>query len=315
MKKTFLILAVAGISALITYLAVTRHLIQERAANLDRALQEAEARIVQLESDVGKSGAGDQKVTDQRALKYEWRADSQPTKVPAQDSGADDSPGQVNTHPQPSTSGGVAAAPGQPAEGGGLARFVTVMSAGTTNLIRIEGTSSLHAWQVEGRLIGGMAEIEPGSLPGGGGQMETDKPINAKIASFLPVRSLKSVDSYGSPYSTVMDEIMLQKLRADTHPRISFTLSTLAMKEPVPDKPGVFVCEALGKLAVAGKTNDIKMPVVVSSPAKDRLQFAGVVRLKMTDFGISPPSPSLAGVSIKTGDEVDVRFMWTVGRK
>ena len=29
----------------------------------------------------------------------------------------------------------------------------------------------------------------------------------------------------------------------------------------------------------------------------------------MTDFKIEPPSPSLGGVSIKTGDEVTLRFV------
>jgi hypothetical protein len=32
----------------------------------------------------------------------------------------------------------------------------------------------------------------------------------------------------------------------------------------------------------------------------------------MTDFGISPPSPSLPGVTIKTGDEVTLKFEWWV---
>jgi len=38
------------------------------------------------------------------------------------------------------------------------------------------------------------------------------------------------------------------------------------------------------------------------------------VKVKMTDFKITPPAPSLAGVSIETGDEVTLRFVWWVNR-
>jgi hypothetical protein len=53
----------------------------------------------------------------------------------------------------------------------------------------------------------------------------------------------------------------------------------------------------------------------VSPDPDGRIQFAGAVRVKMTDFKISPPSPSLpGGVSIKTGDEVTLKFVWWVNR-
>jgi hypothetical protein len=32
------------------------------------------------------------------------------------------------------------------------------------------------------------------------------------------------------------------------------------------------------------------------------------------DFKITPPSPTLGGVSIKTGDEVSLKFAWRVAR-
>jgi hypothetical protein len=65
---------------------------------------------------------------------------------------------------------------------------------------------------------------------------------------------------------------------------------------------------------VAGVTNIITMPVAVLPDAAGRIQFAGSVKVKMTDFKITPPSPSLGGVSIKTGDEVTLRFVWWVNR-
>jgi hypothetical protein len=53
------------------------------------------------------------------------------------------------------------------------------------------------------------------------------------------------------------------------------------------------------------------MPVEVSVPEENRLKFAGKVDVKMTDFGIEPPAPSIAGVGLlKTGDEVKLTFEW-----
>ena len=56
------------------------------------------------------------------------------------------------------------------------------------------------------------------------------------------------------------------------------------------------------------------MPVSVSLDSSGRVQFAGSVKVNMTDFKITPPSPSLGGVSIKTGDEVTLSFAWWVKR-
>ena len=83
--------------------------------------------------------------------------------------------------------------------------------AGLTNLVRIEGTSTVHDWQVEGHLIGGSAELGPG-LPTRPGAQALPGVVDAKVSVFIPVRSLKSVEKNGSPYSDPMDEIMYGKL-------------------------------------------------------------------------------------------------------
>src|ERR1035438_10024386 len=52
MKRALSIIVVIGVTALITFLAITRHMSLERAAQLDRALMAAEARMIQLEADI-----------------------------------------------------------------------------------------------------------------------------------------------------------------------------------------------------------------------------------------------------------------------
>jgi hypothetical protein len=282
MKRALRIIGVIGITALVAFLAITRHLSQERAARLDRALMDAEARMIQLEEDV-------------RAAKQQLTELTQAR--------------QAVTPTSPGATAAVAPAP----VAGQLVRYAATSKPGLTNLVRIEGTSTVHDWQVEGHLIGGSAELGTG-FPIGPGAQALRGIVDAKVNVFIPVRSLKSVEKNGSPYSDPMDEIMYGKLLDQTNKRITYTLTSLTLKEPPRQTAGPYLCEATGNLCVAGVTNVITMPVTVAPDPSGKIQFAGSVKVKMTDFKIEPPSPSLGGLSIKTGDEVTLRFAWWVNR-
>ena len=190
---------------------------------------------------------------------------------------------------------------------------LTTYNARSGSKMRIEGTSNIHDWQVESPFIGGMMQVGPG-FPTQPGQAVTLGKVEAKADVFIQVRSLKSVEKNGRPYSDPMDEIMYGKLLEPTHKRITYTLTTLTLKEPSRGVADPYRYEAVGNLCVAGVTNVITMPVAVLPDADGRIQFAGSVKMKMTDFKIEPPSPSLGGVSIKTGDDVTLRFVWWVNR-
>jgi len=250
-------------------------------------LMDAQAQVIQLEAD--KEAANQRLAELMRA---------QPVPAPA--AGA------------PGTAPATAPAPSQPAAGS-LVRYVAFSQAGLTNLVRIEGTSSVHDWQVEGHLMGGSAELGAG-LPLQPGAQESPGPVEAKVSVFIPVRSLKSVEKDGRLYSDAMDEIMYGKLLEPANKRITYTLTSLALKEQPRGASDPFLCEATGNLCVAGVTNAITMPVSVLLDARGYIKFAGSVKTKMTDFKIEPPSPSLGGVSIKTGDEVTLRFVWWANR-
>ncbi len=192
-------------------------------------------------------------------------------------------------------------------------RYNSFAAAGITNRVRIEGTSSLHLWQVEANLLGGSAEFADNCLAQKGAAASPG-PLQAKVSVFIPVRSLKSVEKDGSHYSDAMDEIMYGKLLAETNKRITYTLTALTLKQPPPNSTAPLVCEAVGNLTVAGETKSIIMPVTITRVADDRLQFTGSVRVKMTDFKITPPAPKALGVEIKTGDDVMLSFSWWVKR-
>ena len=73
--------------------------------------------------------------------------------------------------------------------------------------------------------------------------------------------------------------------------------------------------EAKGALTVAGVTRTNAMPVTIERVDK-KLKVTGTASLKMTDHGIKPPAPDIAGISlIRTGDDVKLKFEWVTEPK
>jgi polyisoprenoid-binding protein YceI len=177
--------------------------------------------------------------------------------------------------------------------------------------VRIEGTSSVHPWLVEGKIIGGFIETGP-NFPTDPAKAQPGK-VDAKVEVFIPARSLKSMEG-GKPYSNAMDDIMYKHLQEATHKQIRYKLTELTLKEAPKSPDGAFQFESKGDLFVAGVTNAITMPVQMKVDG-NKLTFSGTVSVKMSDFKIETPAPNIPGVStlIKTGDEVKLTVEWNAG--
>jgi hypothetical protein len=180
--------------------------------------------------------------------------------------------------------------------------------------MRMEGTSNIHDWQVEGSLIGGYFEL-PSSFPSEPGQSATPGKIDAHAEPFIMVRSLKSIEKDGKPYSDRMDEVMYEHLKAQENPKIVYHLTELTLKESAKSKDAPYVCEAKGQLVVGGLTNQITMPVNILPLGEKKLKISGTTTVKMSDFKIEPPAPKIALGMIKTGDEVKLIFDWMVWQR
>lgn len=176
--------------------------------------------------------------------------------------------------------------------------------------VRMEGTSSIHDWYAEGAIIRGTFEIEPEFLTDKSLQSVkslTTKELNPKADIAIPVRSLKS--SGGQK----MDEIMQEAMNMKAHRDIVFTLKEMVLKGQ-PDAAGNAKLDTTGELTVAGRTKPCRFEVALQRLEGDRFKFSGETKLKMTDFGITPPSPNIPGMQrITTGDEVLIKFEWVVG--
>lgn len=178
--------------------------------------------------------------------------------------------------------------------------------------VRVEGTSNIDDWQVETRAIEGFIEVSP-DFPNAG--EIRDGTIAARGEVWLQVRSLRSVEKDGKPFSNKMDSIMHDALKAGAQPRIVYRVGRLAPRagQKLPDAPAEF--EAQGRLVVAGVTNDISMPLYALQLENDQIRLWGGTNLKMTDFKIQPPAPKIALGLIRTGNEIKVSFDWVLRRK
>lgn len=198
---------------------------------------------------------------------------------------------------------------------GGDATATRFFAKPSTAKVRLEGTSSVHDWQMEGPMIGGFLEAGPDFPTKPGVEMKPGK-VSAKVEAFISVRSLKSIEKDGKPYKDSMDAIVWEKLLQEKYPKISYHGTEMVLKESPKTKDGAFVFDTTGELAIAGVTNKVSMPVNIT-PLDDgkALHIIGNTKVKMTDFKIEPPSPKGLGLFIKTGDDVKVIFDWTVEQK
>ncbi|HVV73483.1 MAG TPA: YceI family protein [Verrucomicrobiae bacterium] len=201
-----------------------------------------------------------------------------------------------------------------------LLASVTLPAADLTRLnakpgslkMRIEGTSTIHDWQVESSIIGGYLEVGPG-FPTEPGQAATPGKVEAHGEAKIPVRSLMSIEKDGKKYSDKMDEVMYDHMRAKANPWIVYKIEGLTLKEPAKSKDAPYVFEATGSLAVAGVTNALTMPVNITPVGEGKVKVTGTTNLKMTSFKVEPPNP--LGLGIKTGDDVKLIFEWMVAAK
>jgi hypothetical protein len=183
----------------------------------------------------------------------------------------------------------------------------TVHFAPIRGKVRIEGTSNLDNWQVECRSVSGFLEADPG-FP----RIKTGQTAAPRAEAWLEVKSLKSVERDGKPFSNKMDGIMHDALRSAEHPRIYYRLSGLVAKRPPQRADALSEFEAQGLLVVAGVTNEVTMTLSVARSEPDQIRISGRTILKMTDFKVDPPAPKIALGLIKTDDEVKLTFEWVL---
>jgi polyisoprenoid-binding protein YceI len=159
----------------------------------------------------------------------------------------------------------------------------------TKSDISIAGTSNLHDWESAVTKISwrGTFGFTDGVL-----SELSDVKVN------IPVEGIISTKG------RIMDGKTHDALKQEEHPNITFTMTSATITNN-----GTKVA-AKGRLTVAGVTKTITLQVMITPLADGQYQVAGAYPMKMTDFGIDPPTALLG--SLTTGDDVTIKFNLTL---
>ena len=165
----------------------------------------------------------------------------------------------------------------------------------------IEGTSNLHGWSCKATTLDAAVEFDAAIAA----QLTVAPPkALKKVHVKVPVKSIKC--GHGG-----MDGNLYKALKADESPDISYILATF---EAAPgEAKDSFTLHTVGTLTIAGTENKISMDVVATRLPDGTVKATGTVPIKMTDFGIKPPTAIFG--RLKTGDEVKVNFELSVGAR
>ncbi len=171
---------------------------------------------------------------------------------------------------------------------------------GTTGRVWLEGDSTLHKYRAEANSFDAHFEIVEGA--DGASPKDLGAAVQAgKFRSFdlvLPAKRLTS----GEPD---LDKNMYKALKAQAHPLITFHMLTqkvLPLARPDVDS---FQVAAGGTLTVAGVSRPVDLVVNVVR-TEQGLHLTGAVPMRMSEYGIKPPSFMLG--ALKTRDPVTVNF-------
>ena len=155
--------------------------------------------------------------------------------------------------------------------------------------VTIHGTMSSHNWvETIGKVTGDMVA---GRRVGGGADVKS-------IRIVMDVRSIRS------DMGTVMDNRTYKALKADADPQITFLLDAPVII--LPFRRGEKPIALLGHLTLAGVTRPVALLVDYFEVTSDSMRFEGRQMIKMTDFGVKPPS-ALFG-TLRAGSDITIYF-------
>lgn len=169
--------------------------------------------------------------------------------------------------------------------------------------VRIDGTSSIHDWYAEGKIISGLFQIDKTAL-----SQPKPGPVYATAKVLIPVKSLRS--SSGPPMDTVMyGPKGFNVDLGSEYGRINYNLEALVIKKSPANASDPIECDSRGELVIHATTNKIDMPVTIEKGEADELLVKGKLKMRMSSFGIDPPKITIVA-EIVTGDDVDVLIEW-----
>ncbi|MDX2285698.1 MAG: YceI family protein [Bacteroidia bacterium] len=161
----------------------------------------------------------------------------------------------------------------------------------------VDGSSNIHDWTSTSRTVEGQVVF---------GKNFGKKAVPAKGATVDRVYVKIPVNTIDGGRGPVMNQRTVEALKGDQHPHVVFELDQGLVTGIKDEAQGIFWLYVKGRLSIAGVTKPIDMTLDARRRADGKYQFTGSKAMKMTDFGVTPPTAMFG--QIETGDDITVRF-------
>lgn len=175
--------------------------------------------------------------------------------------------------------------------GGALVAMLLFVGTGVANAqtyktvsgsIKVDGTSNLHDWVMNASSVPAEAQFAVS------GNQVSD--VTAFTLNF-PVKNLKAKED-------LMNSRAYKAMNADKYPTITFKLTNAEVKGGV--------VTGSGNLTISGVTKAIALSGKAAENADGTVSISGANKIKLTTFGIKPPTFMLG--ALKVGDDVTVEY-------
>ncbi|MFL5500039.1 MAG: YceI family protein [Gemmatimonadaceae bacterium] len=165
--------------------------------------------------------------------------------------------------------------------------------------LTIAGTSSMHDFHCKTDKINAYVDVDPGYTRD---LTKVARPI-VSVKVNIVARTLSCGNS-------TMDNNMYKTLKADQNPLIQYTLAGYDILDGTAS-PSSFAAKTTGTLVISGQQKTIDMKIKADRTADGKAIAQGEQDLKMSEFGITPPSFMFG--RLKVGDEIKVKFTLKAG--
>jgi polyisoprenoid-binding protein YceI len=165
--------------------------------------------------------------------------------------------------------------------------------------LTIEGTSTLHDFHCKTNKLNAYVDVDPGYTKD---LTKIARPI-AAVKVNIVVKTLTCGNGQ-------MDSNMYSTLKADKNQLIKYTLSGYDILDATAS-PSAFSANTTGTLMVAGQERPIAMKITAERLSDGKAVAQGEQMLRMSDFGIDPPSFMFG--RLKVGDQIKVKFNLKAG--
>lgn len=158
-----------------------------------------------------------------------------------------------------------------------------------TSKLWVEGTSTVHDFSCNAVEFDGVFNTNAGSVDAIAGLED--------VVVTVPVEKIDCGNG-------TMDKKMRGALKDEAYPEIRYQMTGASVEPATTD--GTYHLNAKGTLTMAGEERPIDIAVEGTQLSDGNIRFVGSTVVRMSDFDVKRPSAALG--TIKTGDEVTVRF-------